>query len=119
MAKYNFKVDPKVLYLFIDDITDEEYNSYINEFKEFRFKYSDQLDKTPTRLFEVMFGESDNLQMLIVGIKDNDEEVVVAYYFVGQEPINGTDLEIEEYNAAINCLNDILENYKMEDNLCF
>jgi len=111
--KYNFKVDPKVLYLFIDDMDDKKYSSYLNEFKEFRFKYNDQLDESPTRLIEVMFNISDSLQMLIVGIKDNGEEVVVAYYFVGQEPISGTDLEIEEYNAAINCLNDILENYKI------
>lgn len=112
--KYNFKVDPKVLYLFIDDMNDEKYSSYINEFKEFRFKYNSELEETQTRLFEVMLGESDNLQMLIVGVKDNGEEQVVAYYFVGQEPIGATDLEVEEYNEAIECLNDILENYRMD-----
>ena len=61
-----------------------------------------------------MFNESDNLQMLIVGVKDNGEEQVVAYYFVGQEPIGATDLEVEEYNEAIECLNDILENYRVD-----
>lgn len=112
--RYNFKVDPKVLYLFIDDMSDKKYSSYLNKYKEFKFKYNDQLEEAPTRLFEVMLGESDNLQMLIVGVKDNGEEQVVAYYFVGQEPIGATDLEVEEYNEAIECLNDILENYRMD-----
>lgn len=111
--KYNFKVDPKVLYLFIDDMSDKKYSSYLNKYKEFKFKYNDQLEEVPTRLFEVMLGESDNLQMLIVGVKDNGEEQVVAYYFVGQEPIGATDLEVEEYNEAIKCFNDILENYRL------
>ncbi|MBP3930247.1 MAG: hypothetical protein J6D47_11885 [Peptostreptococcaceae bacterium] len=111
--RYNFKIDPKALYLFIDDMNEEKYNSYLNEFKEFRFKYNDQLEETSTRLFEIMFSESDSLQMLIFGVKDNGEEQVVAYYFVGEEPIGGTDLEMEEYKEAIKCLNDILENYRI------
>ena len=112
--KYNFKVDPKVLYLFIDNMDENKYNSYLNEFKEFRFKYNSQLEETKSRLFEVICNESDNLQMLIIGVKDNGKEEVIAYYFIGQEPVGCVSSEKEEYNEAINCLNDILENYRID-----
>ena len=115
MTKYNFKVHPKALHLMIDNLKSDEYYAYTDKYKEFRFKYNDEPSNSKYALFEIMSGESDNLQMIITGITDDGTEETIAYYFIGEEPVNNDEDEIREYNAAIGCLNEILKCYKISE----
>ena len=40
--KYEFNIDPKALYLFIDNLTEEKYEEYINSYDNFEFAYDDE-----------------------------------------------------------------------------
>jgi hypothetical protein len=115
MTVYNFYVDPRVLYLFIDDLTEDRYNYYLNKYDKFKFKYKNDWEKTALGLLQVLSGESENNQMLIIGEKDG-VEVPLAYYYVG-DSVNeySTKEEIDEYEDAMECLNKIIQDYKIKD----
>ena len=53
--------------------------------------------------------------MLILGEKDG-VEVPLAYYYVG-DSVNeySTKEEIDEYEDAMECLNKIIQDYKIKD----
>lgn len=113
--KYEFKVDPRAMYLMIDDMNEEKLNNYKKEFNHFIFRYNDNWETSKFWLFEVLACESADGQMLILGVDDNGNEVPVAYYYVG-EPVDeySTDEDKEEYKKALKTFEIIKKDYKIK-----
>lgn len=87
--KYNFKVDLyKVYPLFLneDDELDTNYLKELEkEYSEFRIKYNTEYDNSDKlALFNVFEGNSDQHQILLVGIK-NGTETTLCYWLVGDD----------------------------------
>jgi len=87
--QYNFKVDLyKVYPLFLnkDDELDLDYLKELkNTYDEFRIRYNDDFDNgDKLALFNLLEGNSDHNQILLVGVKDN-EEITLCYWLVGDE----------------------------------
>ncbi|BDR74311.1 hypothetical protein K144316041_p21500 (plasmid) [Clostridium tetani] len=96
--KYNFKVNPEVFKIFVNEATNEDIEKLKREFQEFRIKYNTELDmNNPYSLLELLNAESDNQQILMVGIKSNNEETL-AYWFVGDGELED---EKEDYKLAL------------------
>ena len=115
--KYEFKVDPRAMYLMIDDMTEEKLDNYKKEFNHFIFRYNDNWEKTCFGLLAVLTGESADGQMLILGVDDNGNEEVLCYYFVG-EPMDECSEEYaeenREYYKAIQVFKTIKKKYKIK-----
>lgn len=97
--QYNFKVDLyKVYPLFLEDEEqlDIEYLKELEiKYDEFRVRYNDDFDNgDKLALFNLLEGNSDHHQILLVGVKDN-EETTLCYWLVGDEE------EDKEYQEAL------------------
>lgn len=114
--KYEFKVDPRAMYLMIDDMTEEKLDNYKKEFNHFIFRYNDNWEKTCFGLLAVLTGESADGQMLILGVDDNGNEEVLCYYYVGEPIDECTEEEIDntEYEEAIKVFKTIKNKYRIK-----
>jgi hypothetical protein len=97
--QYSFKVNLyKVYPLFLDDESelDLEYLKELeNKYDEFRIRYNDDFDNgDKLALFNILEGNSDHNQILLVGVKDN-EETTLCYWLVGDEE------DEKEYQEAL------------------
>lgn len=95
--QYNFKVNLyKVYPLFLEDEEqlDIEYLKELEStYEEFRIRYNDDFDnRDKLALFNLLEGNSDHHQILLVGIKD-EVETTLCYWLVGDEE---DDIEFHE-----------------------
>lgn len=87
--QYNFKVDLyKVYPLFLEDESelDIKYLKGLEKtYDEFRIRYNDDFDNNDKlALFNLLEGNSDHHQILLVGVKDK-EEITICYWLVGDD----------------------------------
>jgi uncharacterized protein YeaO (DUF488 family) len=98
--RYNFKVDLNVYSLFLNeyDKLDVDYIKELeNKYDEFRIRYNTEYDSSDKlALFNVFEGNSDQHQILLVGIKDG-AETTLCYWLVGDEEDEGYKEGIEAF----------------------
>lgn len=112
--RYEFKVNPKSMQLIVEDIDDKRLEEYKKEYKEFIFRYQEETTSTAIGLLKVLEGDSDEGQMLILGVDEKGNEVPLVYYYVGQQTDEySSDEDIREYENAMKVLNDIIKHYKI------
>lgn len=105
--QYNFKVDiDKVYHLFLEDDVELDVN-YIKELKllydEFRIRYNTEYDiSDKMSLINSLEGNSDEQQILLIGVKD-DIETILCYYFIGD------DMEDEWYQVGMEDFKEMLK----------
>lgn len=103
--QYNFKVDLyKVYPLFLEDESelDIEYLKGLeNTYNEFRIKYNDDFDNgDKLALFNLLEGNSDHHQILLIGVRDGIE-TTLCYWLVGDEE------DDKEYKEALKAFEKI------------
>ena len=109
--QYNFKVDLyKVYPLFLEDESelDLEYLKELeNTYDEFRIRYNDDYNNgDKLRLFNLLEGNSDNHQILLVGVK-NKIETTLCYWLVGDNE------EEKGYQEALKSF-EIMKKYEIK-----
>lgn len=100
--KYDFAVKLAAYGVFVEDKTEEELDLLRQEFKEFRVTYNTEHDGDKYSLIEILEGNSDSKQMLFWGIKENDEKVILAYYYIGEEDEEGYSEAIKDFELIKN-----------------